>query len=122
MGIKMNNCENCNKSLNEATFLSESFNYDGGTMFFKCECGLDTYRSFLPTDLLSDEEKIRVIMQQEMGEEMANLAVLEMRKNKNFRKIQQITKTKGNSDSQSFQGVNIMGGEIKMIMYGDGLS
>lgn len=89
-----NLCEKCNKNLNEATFLSESFNYDGGTMFFKCDCGLDTYRSFLPTDLLSDEEKLRVITEMEMGKDMAKFAVLSYRKNESMRKLSNLRSKK----------------------------
>jgi hypothetical protein len=49
-------CLSCSRNMEDAKFLSESFNHSGGTMVFHCDCGNETKRTFVPLDLLSKAE------------------------------------------------------------------
>lgn len=59
------NCKECGTHWDCATFLSETFNYSGGTMVFECQCGNTKSRYFLPTDIMPVEESMRYLMIQE---------------------------------------------------------
>lgn len=68
---KPKNCK-CGKPLSEATFLSNDFGWNGGEMVFTCECGTEEFRTFTPMDKLPIEEQFRLILSEEMSEEMVN--------------------------------------------------
>lgn len=59
------NCSSCGQPWENATFLSETFNYGGGSMVFQCQCGNEKSRNFLPTDVMPIEEAMKYIMIQE---------------------------------------------------------
>ena len=58
-------CSECGEHWEHATFLSETFNYSGGTMVFECQCGNTKVRNFIPTDVMSEEDLFRSVMKQE---------------------------------------------------------
>lgn len=64
MKIKNKNefCDQCGDHWDCATFLSETFNFSGGSMVFECGCGNTKSRNFIPTDLLPIEEAMKYIM------------------------------------------------------------
>jgi len=58
-------CSKCGESWKDATFLSETFDYDGVNMVFQCRCGNETKRTFLPTDIMSVEDFVYHVLKQE---------------------------------------------------------
>lgn len=53
-------CPNCHDTLENATFLSETFSFVCGQMVFKCNCGQEIRRGFVPVDMLTDLELLRI--------------------------------------------------------------
>lgn len=58
-------CIDCGEDWDCATFLSETFNYSGGSMVFQCQCGNTKTRMFLPTDEMPVEEVVKYVMRKE---------------------------------------------------------
>lgn len=73
---KQDCCSECGEHWDCATFLSETFNYSGGNMVFKCQCGNQKTRMFLPTDVMPVHEVFKYVMiQQGVDKELAESAV-----------------------------------------------
>ncbi|MDE1868216.1 MAG: hypothetical protein KGI08_10975 [Thaumarchaeota archaeon] len=86
--MKDRHCSKCGKNWTDATFLSETFNYEGGNMVFECKCGNTESRAFLPTDIMSIEETMRYLMIQEgMDEKLIDLAMQHYRTNKSLNQL-----------------------------------
>ena len=81
-------CDQCGEHWVCATFLSESFNYDGGKMVFQCQCGNTKDRMFLPTDVMPIEEVMKYVMKQEgMDDGIIESAMADYKVKQSLKKI-----------------------------------
>jgi hypothetical protein len=85
---KNEQCVKCGQEWNNATFLSETFNYSGGTMHFECKCGNTTKRDFLPSDLLRPDELCKIVLRQEgFDEDFINSVIAQYNSREKLRQI-----------------------------------
>jgi len=82
-------CSACGQSLKDSTLLSETFSYDGGCMVFKCECGNETRRDFIPLDTLDQEQQIKVLLSNtDLDKETQQVALLHYKKYQSIKKLE----------------------------------
>ena|SRR2546428_751393 len=84
-------CYSCGIELENATFLSETFNWKGGTMVFRCQCGNEIKRTFVPLDLLSAKEYARQLcLFAGLSEDIAEVASLQYKSIQSMKKLKDI--------------------------------